>query len=186
MREIREQSPGATSIPDLGPVLEYMRVVWALDHSLQKMSKRMETTLGITAPQRLVIRILGRFPGMRAGQLAHTLHLHPSTLTGILKRLQRRGLISRRSDPRDRRRAVLGLTAKGRALDIATEGTVEAAVATVFAELPAVKVRHAAEVLAALIGRLESRIAAGAPTACPRPRPRAVGPARRRDPRQHD
>ena len=39
-----------------------MRVVWALDHALQKTSKRMETTtLGITAPQRFVIRILRRF-----------------------------------------------------------------------------------------------------------------------------
>jgi MarR family transcriptional regulator, organic hydroperoxide resistance regulator len=124
-----------------------MRVVWGLDHALQKTSKRMEASIGITAPQRLVIRILGRFPGMQAGRLAVVLHLHPSTLTGILKRLQRRGLITRRADPRDRRRAVFGLTPKGRALDVDAEGTVEAAVRTAFAGLPGTKIHDAAEVL---------------------------------------
>jgi MarR family transcriptional regulator, organic hydroperoxide resistance regulator len=42
-------------VPAIGQVLEFMRVFWALDHALQKTSKRMETTLGITSPQRLVI-----------------------------------------------------------------------------------------------------------------------------------
>jgi DNA-binding MarR family transcriptional regulator len=134
-----------------------MRVVWALDHALQKTSKRMETALGITAPQRLVLRILGRFPGMSAGLLAIILHLHPSTLTGVLKRLQRRGLITRRSDPRDHRRAVFGLTARGRSLDVETEGTVEAAVRAAFDELPEAKIKDAAEVFQKLTKLLESR-----------------------------
>jgi DNA-binding MarR family transcriptional regulator len=142
----------------MGPVLDFMRMVWALDHALQKTSKRMETTLGITAPQRLVIRILGRFPGMSAGLLAIILHLHPSTLSGVLKRLQRRGLITRRADPRDHRRAVLGLTAKGRALDVESEGTVEAAVRAVFEEIPKTKLKDAAEVFQKLTHLLESRI----------------------------
>ena len=91
----------------LGEVLDFMRLLWALDHALQKRSKQMQAELGITGPQRLVIRIVGRFPGIPAGQLAGILHLHPSTLTGILARLEHRGLITRRSDPRDRRRTLL-------------------------------------------------------------------------------
>src|SRR5438132_8459125 len=35
---------------------------------------------------RLVMRIVGRFPGIAAGRVAQILHVHPSTLTGILKR----------------------------------------------------------------------------------------------------
>jgi DNA-binding MarR family transcriptional regulator len=154
----REGSLGFPAVPAMGPVLEFMRVVWALDHALQKTSKRMETVLGITAPQRLVIRILGRFPGMSAGLLAIILHLHPSTLTGVLKRLQRRGLITRRADPRDRRRAVFGLTAKGRSLNVEAEGTVEAAVRAAFKEIPKTKIKDAAEVFQKLTDLLESRI----------------------------
>ncbi len=123
----------------------------------------MEGTLGITARQRLVILILGRFPGLNAGQLANILHLHPSTLTGILKRLHRSGLITRRADPCDRRRVVLGLTVKGRAFDIATEGTVEAAVQAVIAALPGAKLRHTSEVLGALVELLGRKMATRTP-----------------------
>jgi len=107
----------------------------------------MEARLGVTGPQRLVIRVVARFPTIPAGQLAEVLHVHPSTLTGILKRLERQGLLSRRVDPRDRRRVLLGLTRKGRRLDIESEGTVEAAVRVALSQLPERKTRNAEEVL---------------------------------------
>ena len=106
-----------------------MRLIWAIDHGLQTTSKRMHRTLGATGPQRLVIRIVGKFPGASAGQLADILHIDPSTLTGVLQRLARRGLLARRRDPRDGRRVLLTLTAKGRALDVPAAGTVETAAA---------------------------------------------------------
>jgi DNA-binding MarR family transcriptional regulator len=131
-----------------------MRILWALDHALQRRSKRMQATLGVTGPQRFVIRFVGRFPGISAGQLAEILHVHPSTLTGILKRLEHQRLISRRSDPRDRRRSFLGLTAKGRGLDVESEGTVEAAVRAIFSVLPQRKIGTTADVLRELADSL--------------------------------
>jgi DNA-binding MarR family transcriptional regulator len=115
-------------LPHLGDVLDFMRLIWAVDHALQKASKRMKSAMGVTGPQRLVIRIVSRFPGMPAGRIAEILHVHPSTLTGVLKRLEKQGLIRRRSDPRDGRRALVGITAKGRFVESAASGTVEAAV----------------------------------------------------------
>jgi DNA-binding MarR family transcriptional regulator len=152
-----KQARAAASVParTLGDVLDFMRLLWQLDHALQQRSKRMQAALGITGPQRLVIRIVGRFPGLPAGQLARILHLHPSTLTGILARLERRGLITRRPDPRDRRRTLLGLSAKGMRLDVESEGTIEAAVGATFAELPPEKVRTAASVLGRLAASLQ-------------------------------
>jgi DNA-binding MarR family transcriptional regulator len=143
------------AVPPLGEQLEFMRLLWAIDHGLQSRSKRLAAALGITGPQRLVIRIVGRFPGVSAGQLAHILHLDPSTLTGILRRLERAGLLSRRRDPRDGRRAVLGLSAAGRRLEVATAGSIESVMDEVFAKLPRHKVRFAREVLAALARGLE-------------------------------
>lgn len=142
-------------MPPLGAVLDFMRLVWAVDHALQRTSKRMEGTLGVTGPQRLVVRIVGRFPGIPAGHLAELLHLHPSTLTGILDRLRRKGLVVRRPDPRDGRRALLGLTPKGRRLDVETEGTLESAVRKLLADLPESKVRDAAEVFRGLAASFE-------------------------------
>ena len=97
----------------VGDAIDFLRLVWAVDHALQRRSKSMAATLGITGPQRLVIRIIGRFPSIHARQLADILHLHPSSLTALLKRLERRDLVRRWPDERDRRRWLLGLTRQG-------------------------------------------------------------------------
>ncbi len=124
-----------SKVPPLGDALDFLRVIWAFDHALQAASQRLEATLGVTAPQRMVVRILGRFPGMSAGQLAEILHTHPSTVTGLIKRLAEKKLVSRRPDPRDGRRLSLGLTPRGRKIDVHTEGSIEAAVVTSFKRL---------------------------------------------------
>jgi DNA-binding MarR family transcriptional regulator len=132
-----------------------MRLVWRLDHALQRRSKRMEQSLGVTGPQRLVLRIVGRFPGIPAGHLAHLLHVHPSTLTGVIKRLERQHLLRKRADPRDARRGLLSLTDRGRAIDAVSEGTVEAAVRDGLSRVSARDVDAVRRVLTALAEKLE-------------------------------
>ena len=139
----------------LGPVLDFLRALWALDHALQSASKRMETTLGVTGPQRFVIRMIGRFPGISAGEVSELLHVHPSTLTGVLKRLEQRGLVVRRADPADGRRALLELTAKGRRVDATRNGTVEAAARKALARLSLASVRQTRGVAEAITAELE-------------------------------
>ena len=133
-----------------------MRFLWAVDHGLQSMSKRMKNEMGITGPQRFALRMVGRFPGISAGALADMLHLDPSTLTGVLQRLEQRGAIKRVSDPDDRRRALFGLTPKGRSLDIVKTRTVEAAVRRAFAKMQPGEVESARKVLTALVRELEA------------------------------
>jgi MarR family transcriptional regulator, organic hydroperoxide resistance regulator len=128
MKGARGSPLGRASLPTLGETLDFMRLIWEVDHALQRASKRMESGLGVTGPQRLVIRIVGRFPGLPAGHLATLLRVHPSTLTGILKRLERKGLMRKRADPRDGRRLLLSLTEEGRVFNLANEGIVEGAV----------------------------------------------------------
>ena len=122
-----ESDPTPSTLP-VGDAIDFLRLIWSVDHALQRRSKAMAATLGITGPQRLVIRIIGRFPSVHAKQLADILHLHPSSLTALLKRLERRHLVRRWPDERDRRRWLLGLTRQGQALNRETPGTIEAAV----------------------------------------------------------
>lgn len=150
-----QAGPPSEKSSRLGEVLDFMKLLWAVDHGLQSTSKRMEAKMGVTGPQRLVIRIVGRYPGISAGQLAEIMQLHPSTLTGVLKRLQERGIIERRVDPKDGRRALLGLTARGRELDSLRTGTVEAAVRQALKSVPRRKLDAAQDVLAAVAEALQ-------------------------------
>jgi MarR family transcriptional regulator, organic hydroperoxide resistance regulator len=112
----------------LSPALDFLQRLWQLNHALERLSSRMEKQLGVTAQQRLIIRCVGKFPGMTAGQLATMLRVDPGTVSASLKRLEDKGLLDRHSDPRDGRRTLLGLTGKGRKLDGPAKGTVEGVV----------------------------------------------------------
>jgi DNA-binding MarR family transcriptional regulator len=131
-----------------------MRLLWAVDHGLQSRSKQMASELGVTGPQRLVIRLAARFPQSTAGQLAAMLHVHPSTLTGVLQRLESRAIIQRESDPADGRRALFRLTNKGRRIDQLRSGTAEAVVMEALSRLDKKDLQAAERVLAEIAQHL--------------------------------
>lgn len=134
--------------PAPDPVLEFIRLMWAVDHELQSLSKRMVGRMGLTAPQRLALRFVGRQDGITLGALADLLHLHPGTVTGIVRRLEEMGLVTRTRSREDTRRVHLALTAAGTVLNRRRQGTVEAAVRRVAGAVPRAELEHAARVLA--------------------------------------
>ena len=139
----------------LGKTLGFMRQLWALAHALQSRSKRMETSFGVTWQQRLALRIIGRVPGLTAGEAAELMRLHPSTFTGIMQRIEGRGLIERSRDEADGRRSRLSLTERGRALNDLRAGTVEEAIRRALARLEPEDIAAAERVLDTLSQELE-------------------------------
>lgn len=139
---------------DLDPILDFMRLLWSVEHGLQSTSKRMEASLGITGPQRLVLRIVSHRPGLSPGEVARIVHLHPSTMTGILQRLVKKGLLRRERDSKDRRRIRLSSQPAAREFVAASTGTVESAVTRALTRMPMHRVRHAREVLSAIASAL--------------------------------
>ncbi|HWA76059.1 MAG TPA: MarR family transcriptional regulator [Polyangiaceae bacterium] len=127
-----------------------MRLLWAVAHGLESTSKRMLAALGVTGPQRLVLRLVGHYGSVSAGELARTLHIHPSSLTGMLRRLEQAGLLRRKRDPADGRRAVLSLTASGKRLNARMEGTVESIVDRALAFVSKGEIRAAERMLQVL------------------------------------
>jgi MarR family transcriptional regulator, organic hydroperoxide resistance regulator len=138
----------------LGKVLDFMRLLWEMDHALQSASKRMAATVGVTGPQRLTVRFIGREPGISAGALAERLQLDPSTMTGVLKRLEDRELIERREDPEDGRRSLFHLTRAGLSLDEVRTGTIEAGVRRAVARLSPAQLAAARHTIAAVVAEL--------------------------------
>jgi DNA-binding MarR family transcriptional regulator len=157
MDAIRRRSGAMTDArmpvaPPLGPALEFLRTVWAVDHGLGRLSARMERTLGVTGPQRLAIRLIGRGNGIGPAELADLLHVHRSAATGIVRRLEAKKLVARRVHPEDARRWVLSLTEVGRSLDRDDRGTIESRVRQVLAASSPDETAAAARLLERLAG----------------------------------
>ena len=71
---------------------------------------------GMTRAQWAVLVRLDRSEGLKQTELAELLDLQPITLTRLLDRLAKNGLIERRADPNDRRANRLFLTGEARPL----------------------------------------------------------------------
>lgn len=136
--------------------LKLLRVLWALDHALNARSKAMGASLGITGPQRTALRLVSLTPGITSGELASLLHLHPSTLTGVLERLVRRGFLERRKDPFDARRALLKITPAGRKLLTSRRGTIEEVVRVALQKESKGSLKTVVEVLQRITSALEA------------------------------
>ncbi len=74
------------------------------------------TPLGLTYPQYLVMLLLYESAPLTVRALGQRLMLESGTLSPLLRRLELRKLIKKQVDPKDGRRVLVFLTAKGRAL----------------------------------------------------------------------
>lgn len=73
-------------------------------------------SVDLTMPQLRVVFFLAASGAISAHELAEALHVGPTTLTGIVDRLEARGLVRRQADDRDRRVRRIGLTEEGQRL----------------------------------------------------------------------
>jgi MarR family transcriptional regulator, organic hydroperoxide resistance regulator len=105
--------------------LEFMGLLWAIDECLERMSRKMLRDIGVTGPQRMVLRLIGHLSEPTARDLAHILHLHPSTISGIVRRLEAEGHIVRIPNPGDGRSWHLRLTRTGQKIVASNHGTIE-------------------------------------------------------------
>jgi len=85
------------------------RIVRAIDLH----SRRLVEQSGLTGPQLVTLREIARFGRVRPGSLAKAINLSHATVTGILDRLEQRGLITRTRDGEDRRSVIVEMAPKG-------------------------------------------------------------------------
>lgn len=73
----------------------------------------MLTELGITYPQYLVLMVLWEKNCQPVNDIAHRLMLETNTVTPLLQRMEKQGLIIRRKGELDKRQQIVSLTDKG-------------------------------------------------------------------------
>jgi len=96
---------------EIAEVLDNLRRVFKVVH---RYSKRAEKVGGMTGPQVWAMKVLAETAPIRVTDLARRMYLHPSTVVGILDRLEQQAQVTRTRSKRDHRVVTISLTAKGR------------------------------------------------------------------------
>jgi len=97
----------------LAEIIDNIRRVFQL---VNEQSKLAEKETGITGPQLWAIKTIAEFAPIKGADLARRMYLHPTTIVGIVDRLEARGLVTRTRSTVDRRIVELELTSAGKEL----------------------------------------------------------------------
>lgn len=117
---------------DLRVFRSIRRIIRAVDLN----SKQLESTRQITSPQLIALRALVHARQMSAKNLAAELQVSPSTMVGILDRLEEKGLIVRERSRHDRRVVWARPTEKGAKLAEETPSPLQERLAEGLHQLP--------------------------------------------------
>lgn len=90
--------------------------LYAATNHITRMYGPVLSRIGLTYPQYLVMLVLWEEQPQSVGSLGARLHLDSGTLTPLLKRMEKAGLVERTRDPADERRVLVTLTEQGQAL----------------------------------------------------------------------
>ena len=75
------------------------------------------TELGITYPQYLVLMVLWEKDNQPVNDIAHRLLLETNTVTPLLQRIEKQGIVCRKKGEKDKRQQIVSLTEKGKELE---------------------------------------------------------------------
>lgn len=94
-----------------------------------------------------VLLSLWQEDGLQVARLGRRAGLEPSTMTGLLDRMERDGLAKRVADPRDRRAQRICLTTEGRNIQDTVTVVVDRILSNVFEGIPAEQIKAAKDIL---------------------------------------
>jgi len=94
---------------DLRILQSLRRIIRAIDIH----SRKIFATHGLTGPQLLSLITIAEYGPLTSVELGKRIHLSPSTIVGILDRLENKGLIARNRDPHDRRKVYVSVLERG-------------------------------------------------------------------------
>ena len=97
-------------------LLEIIDSIHRVYQVVNEQSKRAERESGVTGPQLWAIKTIAEAAPIKGAELARRIYLHPTTIVGILDRLEARGLVVRTRSKVDRRIVEVDLTKQGKSL----------------------------------------------------------------------
>lgn len=105
--------PKADSQPNLDAILDSMTYLYA---ESRRVTRAVAEQFGLTGSQLVVLRLLAPSGQLSLSDISDRMRAKNSTVTGIVDRMERDGLVVRRRSEDDRRVIHIELTKKGAAL----------------------------------------------------------------------
>jgi len=97
-------------------ISETMQSLRRIFKAIQVYSQEISREFGITGPQLWALKTIWQQEGLSLSELGKGMYLHPSTITGLVDRLEKKGFVLRERDRGDRRVIKIRLTSQGAAL----------------------------------------------------------------------
>jgi len=97
-------------------ISEIMQSLRRIFKAIHNYSFEISEKFGITGPQLWALKTISKNESLPLGELSKKMYLRPSTITGLIDRLEKRGYVVRDRDRRDRRVVKILLTPKGKGL----------------------------------------------------------------------
>lgn len=142
---------------------QVLRSLRRIFHAVDRHSRRLARQHGLTEPQAICLHAIHEAGQINPGQLARIVSLSPPTVTGILDRLERRGLIQRARTARDKRQVVVCLTDTGKQVLAASPPPLQERFTQRLSALPPARQRRIAEALNEVVKLLEAENIDAAP-----------------------
>ena len=102
--------------PDDADVAAVVDAIRRMLHALRSSARQAESQVGVTGAQLFVLQTLADSPAASLNELAGRTLTHQSTVSVVVDRLVRRGLVLKRRAADDARRVELRLSSRGRAV----------------------------------------------------------------------
>jgi len=112
MEEKKDSEPDFTTTISDNVIIALRKIIQKIDLNSKSLIKRV----GLTGPQLLILQEISKLKTASMGQIANKVSLSQGTVTGILERLQKRGLVIRKRSDHDRRRVMVEITESGNSL----------------------------------------------------------------------
>ena len=152
-----EQAPATRY--DLRVFQSLRRIIRAVDLHSRKLSAQHK----ITGPQLMCLLVVDEHEPVTGSAIARHVHLSPSTVIGILDRLEAKGFIRRERDPKDRRLVQVSLAEQGRALVKSAPSQLQDKLAEAMNDLPEAEQATIAGSLEQIVEMMEVRDVDAAP-----------------------
>lgn len=142
---------------------EVLRSLRRIIQAVDLHGRRLAARHGLTGPQNICLREIQRRGSLNPGQLARAVALRPPTVSGILDRLEARGLVTRRRRHDDKRQVRVELTPTGETVLGQTPPPLQELFTERLAALPPERRRSIADALRAVVELLEAEGIEAAP-----------------------